>query len=72
MELEDFKFSVRNEKESRAVQETLFSVGYKWQSGGKEINHTEAKHLFAHSVGIISYGGSRNYFRRKPHKEIKL
>lgn len=48
------RFYMRNSKEA---QEYLFSLGYKWGSGGAAFKHPNAAYVFANTSGELTYGG---------------
>ena len=58
--MKDLKIRVSNEAESKEVQELFFKLGYKWFSGGKNIQHLEQScssgfgYLVAWSTGCFT------------------
>lgn len=64
---EKMKFEVWNEDHSRAIQEELFKLGYRWFRGGSTLSYFYACYLFVDESGYIScvQGGSQ-YFNGHP------
>jgi hypothetical protein len=50
------KFHVRNSKHSRQVQETLFSLGYRWKAHGQKPSLLKENFLFTDEKGYVYYG----------------
>lgn len=44
--MQKFKIRVKNSEHSEKIQNKLFELGYKWNSGGKTIQHTDKPFLY--------------------------
>ncbi len=71
--MENLKFRVHSPEHSKAIQERLFELGYKWCSGDIKAICTELPFLFADNDGTIGHGSILDYFNAQlNHKETTL
>lgn len=70
--MEEFKVKVKNEAESRAVQEAMFKRGYGWNGSRKEVEYETSNYLYFYNDGSISYSTEDNdgYFNGNSKKEM--
>jgi len=70
--LNDTKIHVKNEEESRLVQEYAFKQGFTWHYG-KEVSYTDKQYLFFHIEGkSISYSDLKTTFDSEGHIKITI
>lgn len=55
---------------SKEIQEKLFSFGYIWGNGSREICYTKCPFLFIHADKIISTSSDMKYFNNHENNEI--
>lgn len=55
---------------SKEIQEKLFSLGYKWYSGGTRINCIESPFLFINTDMSLTHSQNMVYFSICEHREI--
>ena len=68
-----YKIRVKDEEQSREVQEILFELGYKWLSGDTKVCHTHAEFLFIDSkYKNIHFRNTESYFANNEGEEIVL
>lgn len=68
----EFKVKV-NPKQSEALQNHLFSLGYGWANNGKNVKDTDHKYLFFICDKLFKeYMDSRFYFNRELSQRIKF
>lgn len=70
----DLNYKVQvNSETSETIQNALFSVGYKWNTGGLRIDHTNAPYLFiSEKDKTITYSLGYEQFVSNPYKEITV
>lgn len=66
------KFRVKNPDHSKAIQERLFEMGYKWFCNGKKVSHQNAFYLVTTDYGNIEYGTSLDRFIDSAKTETTL
>jgi hypothetical protein len=73
MPFQNLKFQVENKEQATALQEWLFSQGYKWVSGhdGKP-KYLEEKYFICYVDGTICYLFNSSSFAEHKYKEMKL
>lgn len=70
--MKDIKIRITSEEHCRQVQEWLFSLGYKWFAGGKQLKYLESKWLFIDESPNITYSCDIIYGEQHRYKEIFL
>lgn len=60
--MKNMKFRVHNKAHSKAIQERLFELGYKWVVGDTSIAHLECPFLFVDSYGNLTFSFWRESF----------
>lgn len=68
--LKDYKILVKDEEESKEVQEMLFKLGYKWKNGGAKPMYLTSPVLTIYADGDICYGLDKRGF--ETHENEKL
>lgn len=68
----DMKFRVKKEEHSRKIQEYLFSLGYKWRDGSKQVQLTSEPYLYADRKGKILKGETWVHFKGDTCPEYTL
>jgi len=67
------KFRVKNEEHSKAIQERLFEMGYRWEyDGNGTLIPDGVKGIYAHTDGCLSFSILGDNFNNKPHLECTL
>ena len=52
--LQNLKFAPKSPEHSQAIQEKLFSLGYKWRGGVESTTNTNKKYLYTYCDGEIT------------------
>lgn len=68
----DYKILVKDEEESKEVQEMLFKLGYKWASGDTVVLSHYGNILYTSKNGEITYGSCKETFEWDWSKELTL
>jgi len=71
------KMRAANEEEAKSVQDYLFSLGYKWDSGlGEGYQFLDKKYFFGYSEGYLTkgddYHNGDKYYEQHRHEEVFL
>lgn len=70
MTFKNMKIRIKDEEHSKAVQEALFALGYRWVPNGFQVAHTEKDYLLTWSEGDITYGDIG--WGREKYQEVVL
>lgn len=70
--LKDYKILVKDEEESKEVQEMLFKLGYKWKKGGAKPMYLTSPVLTIYADGDICYGLDKSGFEIHENEELTV
>ena len=70
--MKDLKFKVKNEAHSKAIQERLFELGYRWMVNGRKPSHLSQPYLLTNTYSQITYGETHECYSTDPRAETTL
>lgn len=71
MDFENTKVHVKNEAESKAVQEAMFKRGFSWGGGTQKVQYCNEPYIYFERTSI-SYGTEGDNFNTYSHKEVTV